>query len=67
MSVKWKPQSKAVLLGWVSALDEPAIHQTLTDWEQHFIASISFQLAKIGSISQKQHEILDKIYAEKTK
>ena len=67
MAAKWKPQPKQVLLHWISSLDEPAIHETLSAWEQHFVASISFQVSRTGTLSEKQQNILEKIYAEKTK
>lgn len=67
MSAIWKPQSKIVYLSWIAALDPPAIKQTLSDWEQHFVSSLSFQLARTGTVSQKQAEIIERIYAEKSK
>lgn len=65
--IPWKQQPKEVLLHWIGSLDNPAIHSTLSDWEQHFLASISFQILRSGSVSQKQQEVLEKIYAENTK
>lgn len=38
----------------------------LTLWEQDtFLPSISEQLDRVGKLSEKQQEILDKIYTEK--
>ena len=38
----------------------------LTDWELNFLESISDQFIQKGDLSDKQFEILEKIYAEKT-
>jgi hypothetical protein len=67
MSVPWKQQPKEVLFSWISALDSPTAHRTLSEWEQHFLATLSFQLNKSGTLSQKQQDILERIYTEKTK
>jgi hypothetical protein len=45
-------------------LERPA--KALTDWELNFLASITDQFNRRGSLSQKQFDILEKIYAEKT-
>ena len=39
--------------------------RNLTDWEKQFLESISDQLDRRGCISDKQAEILDRIYTEK--
>jgi hypothetical protein len=39
--------------------------RNITDWETNFLTSISEQLDRIGSLSEKQQEILDRIYTEK--
>lgn len=38
----------------------------LTEWEDNFVNSIKQQLEKKGSLSVKQAEILERIYADKT-
>ena len=40
--------------------------EKLSDWELGFIDSISRQLAKTGSLSQKQIETLDRIWERVT-
>lgn len=46
---------------WISALqDEP-----LTRWEESFIQSLDDQMEEHGSISDKQEEVLKKMYEEK--
>lgn len=39
----------------------------LTKWEENFIASIDEQFARSGSLSERQTEILERIYTEKVK
>lgn len=38
----------------------------LTDWERKFIIDIRLQLRSKGSLSDKQVEVLERIYADKT-
>ena len=38
----------------------------LTSWELGFMESITDQHARTGSLSERQTEILERIYAEKT-
>jgi len=40
--------------------------EKLTKWEENFLESISEQLTERGSLSERQVEILERIYAEKT-
>ncbi len=50
---------------WIDAcLDESK--KRLTKWEEGFIESISDQLDRTGSLSERQAEILERIYSEKT-
>lgn len=39
--------------------------QDLTDWENQFIESITDQYNRKGSLSDKQIDILERIYTEK--
>jgi uncharacterized membrane-anchored protein len=36
--------------------------ERLTAWEQNFIESVTDQVGRKGTISEKQYEILDRIY-----
>ena len=38
----------------------------LTEWEEKFVNSVKEQLERRGSLSPRQVEVLEKIYAEKT-
>jgi uncharacterized membrane-anchored protein len=40
--------------------------QELTKWEEDFIESVTDQFERRGTLSDRQAEILEKIYAEKT-
>ena len=38
----------------------------LTKWEEDFVTSVTDQFERRGSLSDRQIEILERIYAEKT-
>lgn len=48
----------------LSALETPS--KTLTTWEAQFIESLSDQFHHRGMLSDRQIEILERIYTEKT-
>jgi len=48
----------------LDALERP--NRDLTEWEDNFLASIKHQYAFKSDLSDKQFEILERIYAEKT-
>lgn len=56
-------QSKEVLKQWITAVNDEG--RKLTDWEVQFMESITEQFDNSGSLSEKQEEILEKIYVEK--
>jgi hypothetical protein len=41
-------------------------YKNLTKWEEDFVASINEQFTKWNKLSDRQFEILEKIYTEKT-
>lgn len=49
---------------WIEKIQEEG--RGLSDWEAWFIESIADQLTERGTISDRQEEILERIYAEKT-
>lgn len=57
-------QDREVIKDWISRVNEDG--RGLTDWEQNFMKSITDQFEQRGSLSDKQEEILERIYAEKT-
>jgi len=65
MAPIWKPKSKEILQSWIDAIKDEA-SDSLTDWETDFIESIENQLDARGQLSEKQEEILERIYAQKT-
>lgn len=63
----WIPQSSEVIKHWLESLQSPAILEKLTPWEQHFVASVDWQVADGGQLTQKQEATLERIYTERTK
>ena len=55
--------SVSVLIGWAERCSNEG--RNLTQWELQFIDSIYDQLISVGSLSQKQEEILERIYTTK--
>lgn len=56
-------QPKEVLKHWITAVNDEG--RKLTDWEIQFMESITEQFDSSGSLSEKQEEILERIYTEK--
>lgn len=56
-------KQKAVIKDWIEKLQTAS--RGLTKWEEDFVESISEQFEERGSISERQEEILEKIYSEK--
>lgn len=50
---------------WIHTVNDFGRH--LTDWEVNFMESITYQFELSGSLSEGQIEILERIYAEKTR
>lgn len=65
MAEIWKPQPIEVYQSWLDAIKDEALDK-LTAWEITFIESIESQLT-YKNLSEKQAEILERIYASKTK
>lgn len=66
MSIPRQLRDKEVLQEWISSIMDEAWEE-LTPWEQDFVSSVEQQLNRKGHLSFKQEDILEKIYAEKTK
>ena len=57
-------QPPAVIQNWIETVQTEG--RGLSKWEQDFIASLSEQFDERGTVSEKQQEILERIYADKT-
>jgi len=60
-----QPKSRELLQSWIDSILTEA-SDNLTDWESSFLDSIQSQLNMRGQLSEKQEDILERIYAEKT-
>lgn len=58
------PKTKEIIAHFIHELESP--YKPLSKWEEDFLSSISDQFDRKGTLSDKQFEILEKIYAEKT-
>jgi len=50
--------------GWLDAVEADGIN--LTPWEEEFVASLREQRERDRSLSERQAEILERIYAQRT-
>ena len=57
-------QPKHILESWIEAINTKG--RKLTSWEIDFVESVSEQINANGTLSERQEEILERIYAEKT-
>ena len=68
-SFEWKaapkPDDQTLWRSWIDACLTEAT-KPLSKWEQDFLQSISDDLTFKGSLSEKQVEVLERIYTEKT-
>ncbi len=53
-----------VLYSWLNAIEETG--RGLSKWEEEFVESVREQLKNVGRLTERQQEILERIYAEKT-
>ena len=64
----WHPAARSMQPSpyeeWIDACLNAATKR-LTKWEEDFLLSIQDQLNRTGSLSQKQIDILERIYTEK--
>ena len=65
MAEVWRMKDIEVLKHWIF---ESLYHGVdINDWERNFLVSVDKQLHANNKISQRQEEILERIYSEKTK
>ena len=57
-------QPPEVIRQWIERINEEG--RGLSQWEQQFMESITDQAGVSGSVSEKQQEILERIYVNKT-
>lgn len=66
MAKLWQPQDIEVYKSWVEAILDEASNK-LSNWEVDFINSIASQLDNNRNLSEKQADIVERIYSERTK
>lgn len=57
-------QKPEVIEYWINTINDEGIN--LSKWEQDFMESITEQWERRRSVSDKQEEIIERIYADKT-
>jgi hypothetical protein len=57
-------QPASVIGDWLTRIREEG--KGLTPWEENFIEDLTSQFEETQSISDRQEEILERIYAQKT-
>lgn len=57
-------QPKGVIREWIELVNTEG--RGLTKWEQDFMESITQQFYETASLSDRQEEILERIYSERT-
>lgn len=66
MSKIWQPKPNETLQYWLDTILDEAVDD-LTEWEANFIDSVGIRITRKLNLSEKQEQILESIYAEKTK
>jgi hypothetical protein len=57
-------QKSGVIRDWIELINTEGIG--LTEWEECFMESLADQFDRSGSISDRQEEILERIYTNRT-
>ena len=57
-------QKPEVIEHWINTINEEG--RNLSKWELSFMESITDQFSRSNTVSDKQEEILERIYADKT-
>lgn len=60
-----KKYSKATLQSWIEKIQTEG--KNLSKWEESYVEDIASQLEDRGTLSERQIEILERIYSEKTR
>lgn len=53
-----------VIENWITQINEHGVN--LSKWEQDFMESITDQFSRTNRVSDKQEEIIERIYADRT-
>ena len=61
----WMTEKQKLYKSWIDACINES-KRRLSKWEEEFLESISDQLTNRGDLSERQAEILERIYSEKT-
>lgn len=56
-------QPREVISQWITSVNDEG--RNLTDWEKNFLESVTDHFEGGGNLSEKQQEILERIYVEK--
>lgn len=65
MSEIWKAQSATVYINWIDSIIEESADK-LNEWETDFLDSLENKLNKGNSLTERQAEILERIYVRYT-
>jgi hypothetical protein len=63
-TMEQRKQRRELISTMLTALETP--HKPLTNWEEGFVASLTEQFHARGTLSDRQLEVLDRIYTDKT-
>lgn len=58
-------QPREVIGSWITAVNDEG--RNLTEWETSFMESVTDHFEGGGNLSEKQQEILERIYVEKVR
>lgn len=56
--------SKEIIAHWIITINDEG--RNLSKWELDFMESVTQQFERRGSVSDKQEETIERIYADKT-
>ena len=65
MAKMWRATDLQVIKSWIDAILEES-EEKLTDWERDFVTSVQARNNLGLDLTQRQEEILERIYSEKT-
>ena len=63
MSKMWRAADLQTIKSWIDTIFEEA-EEKLTDWERDFVTSVQARNNLGRDLTQKQEEILERIYSE---